>query len=673
MSEISSGCYIIDEEYNVLHVNETAAEIYPQLKVGEKCYKNLLGLDEPCGPCPVCRGIKGPRTYTDPIRGISETVDAVEAELPGHGLCHMMVFSTVGQRADLAATLPTSANELRDLALISALAVDFSDVFSVEVRSGQATLYRHDSRPVDGTAVYCRSVSYADELKKYAERYVAADERELFLRQNDLDYICANLKNTEAMVTHCRVVINGEQHYYCRKIARAGEADSFEHIVVGVACEDEDVLARSRREELEKNLRQIEYDSLTGLYTREAFLLHGNSLLRKFPEQEFDFCVLKIENLGMINHQFGRETGNRILRLAGQLLKRYDDEMTCLAYMGDGMYASFTVTAPTPMRKAAVHAFRDEIIRCSYIKTLDLKWSVYVAPRRSQSVEEIIAKTNYALSTIRADSHEDYVEFDQAIVDRMQWEETVETNFDRVLAAEEFKVWYQPKYSVRTGQIVGAEALVRWQPKEGKTVTPDRFVPVLERCGKIDRLDEYVFCRVCALQQRLRAEGKGELPISVNLSRASMFSGGIAENYAGIAQQYAVPPHTVPIEITESAAVRAAAIEDFAGELIRNGFVLHMDDFGSGYSSLASLQVIPFECIKLDKTLVDNIGRDAGDNLLKHTIAFAKESGKKVIAEGVETYEQYTFLKIAGCDAIQGYYFSKPVEEAAFTELLNRQ
>ena len=201
-------------------------------------------------------------------------------------------------------------------------------------------------------------------------------------------------------------------------------------------------------------------------------------------------------------------------------------------------------------------------------------------------------------------------------------------------------------------------------------ISPGDFIPILERCGKINALDEYVFQKVCKFQTELKASGKPEIPISVNLSRASLFTEDIAEIYSRIAQEYGVSPAQIPIEITESAAVRASTIKGFANELINKGFALHMDDFGSGYSSLASLQIIPFELIKLDKTLIDFIGNDGGESLIKHTIAFAKESGMTVVAEGVENFEQYMFLKVVGCDIVQGFYFSKPVAEDVFAEMI---
>ena len=140
MEAISSGCYVIDADYNVVSVNQTAHELYPHLAVGEKCYRCLMGEQSPCKLCPVYNGVKGPRTYTDPIRGIVESVDAVEVTLEGHGLCHSLVFSTVGREELYAKTLPTTNDELRNLALIGALTVDYQHVISIDTATRRGTI-----------------------------------------------------------------------------------------------------------------------------------------------------------------------------------------------------------------------------------------------------------------------------------------------------------------------------------------------------------------------------------------------------------------------------------------------------------------------------------------------------------------------------------------------------
>lgn len=666
----SSGFYLIDPEYNVISMNDTARNLYPGLKIGEKCYKCLMNLDSPCGPCPVVAGIQGPRTYTDPIRKISETVDAVEVPVEGHGLCHALVFSTVGIDAEFAATLPTSAEELKQLSLIKALTIDYYDVMSVSLSDGRMKLYRHNGKAVDLASVYGQLDSYLDGLENYIEKYVYPDDQENMRACGSLEYIKNQLMQQESFSVHYRVILNGELHYYYRMIVRIGEVESFENVVIGVACEDETVLNYRRLIELEKRLKQVNRDSLTGLYTKEAFMERGNRLLSRETECLYDFCILKVENISLINHQYGELIVNKVIQLIGRLLKEYVTEDNVMAYLGNGMFASLSQNTPDPVRKKDIYKLRGDILRLSEIKNISLKWSIYKEIRNGSSLSEIYEKTTYALSTIRASMHEDYVEFNQAMIEKMERETRIENTFEESLENGEFIAWFQPKYSVKSQRIVGAEALVRWIRPDGSMVLPAEFIPTLEKCGKINQLDAYVFGQVCRIQQYLKTIGILDLPISVNLSRASMFTENIAKKYFDMAEMYEVETKNIPIEITESAAIRATSIRSFAKELIDKGFVLHMDDFGSGYSSLASLHVIPFESIKLDKSLVDFIGDYNGENLLKHVVEFAKESGKTVVAEGVESYEQYLYLKIIGCDAIQGYYFSKPVDEETFINFL---
>ena len=673
MSTISSGCYIIDSDYNIVSVNETAKAIYPQLTTGDKCYHSLLGLDAPCPQCPVANGIKGPNIYKDPIRNIAETVDAVEVELSAGKKGYALIFSTVGEAEELAGNLPLGANELKDLAIVKALTIDYSDLFSVELATGDITFYRHNGDTVLNDSIIRHLMKYDEEKKKYVDRFIPKEDREEMLHKFGLPYIIERLRTRESITIHYRVVYKGEMHYFYRRVTRAGAADSFAYIIVGIACEDAAMESHRKMQRLERNLTEVEIDSKAGLYTKEAFLIHGQELLDRYPDEDFDFCLLKLENLGVINHRYSRTAGDNLIRLVGGLLKEYDDDHTCLAYFGDGIFASFTQSYDAEKRRNRVLDFRDTIVRRSQIKDIVAKWALYVAPKKDMSVDEIIEKTNFALSMIRTNVHEDYIVFDQKIMDRMDWERKTENEFDVALKNREIVPWYQPKYSLKTGKIIGAEALARWIKPDGSQISPADFVPILENSVKVDRLDVYIFKEVCRLQEKLQDMGFARFPISVNLSRASMFTESLVDIYSRTAATYGVSPENMPIEITESAAVRAADIQGFANNLLRRGFVLHMDDFGSGFSSLASLQFISFESIKLDKTLIDLIGHESNENLLKHTIAYAKESGKSVIAEGVETYEQYMFLKFVGCDAVQGYYFSKPVDEATFIEMLKKE
>lgn len=224
-----------------------------------------------------------------------------------------------------------------------------------------------------------------------------------------------------------------------------------------------------------------------------------------------------------------------------------------------------------------------------------------------------------------------------------------------------FNVWFQPKYDAATEKLVGAEALVRWQKPDGTMIPPYEFISLFEEDGLIVHLDEYVFRKVCEGIKFWYDRGEQVLSISVNVSRTTLHHDGIISKYKKIMEETGIPLDSISLEITESAAFTDKALISFAQELQDAGFILDMDDFGTGSSSLASLNILPFSAIKLDKSLIDFIGKEDGNELLRHTIELAHFKKMKVVAEGVETKEQLDFLKSLDCDVIQGYYFSKPL------------
>ena len=226
---------------------------------------------------------------------------------------------------------------------------------------------------------------------------------------------------------------------------------------------------------------------------------------------------------------------------------------------------------------------------------------------------------------------------------------------------------------MKTESIEGAEALVRWKKSDGTMISPGEFIPLFERNGLIVRLDEYVFRKVCQIQRERMERGERVLPVSVNLSRATLHHEGIVERYAQIVYDSQVPFEAVPIELTETAALYSIQIQGLTEKMVDVGFLLHMDDFGSGYSSMTSLNVLPFRVLKLDKALIDFIGNSRGDQVIQHTSALAHGLGMKVLAEGVEVKEQVEFLRTMECDEIQGFYYARPLPLEVFSQLLDEE
>lgn len=231
-------------------------------------------------------------------------------------------------------------------------------------------------------------------------------------------------------------------------------------------------------------------------------------------------------------------------------------------------------------------------------------------------------------------------------------------------------MWYQPKFNSHTGKIVGSEALIRWRADDGSLISPGRFIPLFEKNGNIIRLDEYVFREVCRQQKEWQKEGIQILPVSVNISRFSLYYSNVVEKYERIINYYDVDHKYVQIEITESAIIENTVIVELIQKFHDAGFDILLDDFGSGYSSLASLNQMPFDTIKLDKSLVDYVGNENGEKLLKFIVQLVQSLGMKITAEGVEYKEQLDFLENLNCDDIQGFYFSKPLMLADFSAKL---
>lgn len=246
----------------------------------------------------------------------------------------------------------------------------------------------------------------------------------------------------------------------------------------------------------------------------------------------------------------------------------------------------------------------------------------------------------------------------------------MENDFKSAIANKEFKVYYQPKYDVQTEHIVGAEALVRWQKPDGTLISPGAFIPLFESDGLVVHLDEYVFENVCQFQKERMENKLPMVPISVNLSRASIHFNDVVEHYVDIVKRKQIPFDCVPIELTESATLYSEKILEITNQLVKSGFKLHMDDFGSGYSSLTSLNELNFSTVKLGKSLIDYIDQVRGKKIVQQAIDLGHGLDMKVVAEGVESKEQKDCLKEMNCDMIQGFYYSKPLKQEDFIEKL---
>ena len=254
-------------------------------------------------------------------------------------------------------------------------------------------------------------------------------------------------------------------------------------------------------------------------------------------------------------------------------------------------------------------------------------------------------------------------------------EQTLENAMEGALQSEEFLVYLQPKIRLSDGRAVGAEALVRWKSEEYGLIPPDEFIPLFEKNGFITKLDQFVWDRACAALQSWDEKGYPAISVSVNVSRADIYNADIADILIKTVRKYRLPPSRLHLEITESAYTEnPKQIIDTVGRLRELGFVIEMDDFGSGYSSLNMLNQMPLDVLKLDMKFIQvETAKPVNQGILRFIMGLARWMNLSVVAEGVETREQLVRLREIGCDYVQGYYFAKPMPCGEFEALLNER
>lgn len=415
-------------------------------------------------------------------------------------------------------------------------------------------------------------------------------------------------------------------------------------------------------------LAAIEKDELTGLYTRQAFYHHARTFTHFMTEEKFNVVILDVADFKLINGTYGTKKGNEVLVYLSNAFRYYVKNGLLTRYEGDQLLGLFH--SKVKMDVERINRNINKIAEEAPIPNIRIKVGIYEDVDTNLSIPIICDRALMAEKSISKDFKTNVAFYTDELNQKQLAQRQMENDFKSAIANREFKVYYQPKYDVNTENIVGAEALVRWQKLDGTLISPGAFIPLFESDGLVVHLDEYVFESVCQFQKE-RMENKLEIvPISVNLSRASIHFSDVVERYVDIVNQKQIPFECVPIELTESATLYSEKILEITDQLVNAGFTLHMDDFGSGYSSLTSLNELNFSAVKLDKSLIDYIDQVRGKKIVQQAIDLGHGVDMKVVAEGVESKEQKDCLKEMHCDMIQGFYYSKPLKQEDFIEKL---
>ena len=418
-----------------------------------------------------------------------------------------------------------------------------------------------------------------------------------------------------------------------------------------------------------------ERDKLTGLYNRGFFFEYAERIFRYHPELHMDALSLDIERFHSVNELNGREFGDRVLRTIGEEIKDFLSKTEGIASRIEAdRFDIFCLHRENYHEvlgglQKAVNAMSD---RVNVRLRMGVKpWSEGVEPSL------MFDRARVACNMVRGSYKTHLMVFDDDMRERELFQQRLLNDLRRAVEEHQFIVYFQPKYNIQCDppRLASAEALIRWRHPELGMISPGTFVPLFERNGLIHVVDNYVWEQTVRQIAAWRDKLGMTLPVSVNRSRTDIFDPALEKNLLNLVESNGLTPKELKLEVTESAYTdNASQLISVIENLRGYGFEIEMDDFGSGYSSLNMLSSLPIDVLKMDMRFIQNVREDVREfRLVELILDIARYLDVPVVAEGVETAEQLALLRKAGCELVQGYYFSKPVLPEEFEKLILKQ
>lgn len=441
----------------------------------------------------------------------------------------------------------------------------------------------------------------------------------------------------------------------------------------------ENVVLRRKLAEYERIIKEQEIDTLTQLYSRQKFFSEVRAALDANPNKHFIFMRFDVDRFQLINSFFGLEEGDKLLQYLAFKIRQLSLVLpNCIIGRIEGdIFGVFCHIGVNPDKlRIMIQQILESFIggyRSDY--ELRIIIGVYPIEDNSMAVESIYSKAILASKKCKENPSGGYLEvYDASMSENLMKSQSLTNQMHTALKGNQFEVVLQPKCHLQTGELIGAEALVRWKHPECGYLPPSEFIPVFEKNGFIAKLDEYVWDRACEYLRSWINNGYDLIPISVNVSRYDLRSSTLPAKFRAILDRHEVPAKYLHLEITESAyAEDAHAIVEEVQRLKDVGLHIEMDDFGTAYSSLNMLNEMPIDTLKLDMSFIRNYEKSPGKEvILSFVVKLAQALNLDVIAEGIETKEQAAYLFSLGCSMGQGYYFSKPLFKKDFDEFFTR-
>ena len=415
---------------------------------------------------------------------------------------------------------------------------------------------------------------------------------------------------------------------------------------------------------------------LTGLYDNRMFFEKADERLQQIEADSYWLVAIDVEHFRLFNKLYGREEGDYLLEYIADCVRRVQEEWNGLAgYLGGDNFA-ILMPAQKEVLKKLESDITDAVKRISNTVGFLPAMGVCFVDDTTVSSVTLYDRATIAQSHVIGNYTRRICYYDDSMTDKIEEEIMLLSEIQEALENDEFTFFAQPQCDISTGKIVGAESLVRWNHRQKGMIPPGVFIPVLEKNGFIADLDRYVWEKVCEWLRSWLDKGYHPVPISINVSRIDIFSMDVPAYLKKLVKKYHLQTKMLKIEITESAyAENNDKIKKTVKELQDAGFLVMMDDFGSGYSSLNMLKSVAVDVLKIDMRFLDiQEGQaDKGIGILESVVNMSRQMGVPIIVEGVETKQQEDYLLGMGCRYTQGFYYYKPLPIPEFEKILTNE
>jgi len=423
--------------------------------------------------------------------------------------------------------------------------------------------------------------------------------------------------------------------------------------------------------ETKEALNVVERDSLTGLFNKEGFYHNVAALIRSNPQHAYNIIVIDIEHFKLVNDTYGVNEGDKLLKYMAVQIEKVVEKYSGICARANA--DRFFLLLPTDVdMNHVIEQYQNSLFRYPIAMKIYVKFGIYEIDDISIPVAGMCDRASLALSSIkgRYDKISNY--YDDILRKRLLLEQQIINDMDRAIKEHQFTVYLQPKYDLKTEEIAGAEALIRWNHPVHGFLFPNNFIPIYEKNGFITDVDTYVWDKTCEVISDWKKQGLDIVPVSVNVSRKDIYNTDLPKLLEKLVAKYNLEPKYLHLEITETAYTEdSMQLIEGVLKLKESGFIIEMDDFGSGYSSLNMITELPIDVLKLDMRFIQAKQKSgSAQDMIEFVINLAKRLELKVTAEGVETRDQVELLRSLQCDYAQGYYYSKPVPCEDVAQLL---